>query len=355
VGPSDEADDATINVGVAAHIAAAAKGPGARRYDPNMTPEQRSSIDNGIWLCQTCAKRIDSDDESFATEALKKMKADAESRAKERLGVADSSQKRMPSLALRWLNGEEGTECLRIARCPRRLWRLDAAYFPWPISKGSDEQEKAVLERFNTDVATALEDPLRHEQWREHCQKKRFDEFGKRCGLVLACDRAPANGIRCTLNFPEGFEVYEADDPPAPKPAPAMPELPLVGFEKRFQRMDRLFEVSRLVKGLALPTAGSGRRLRTRFALPGPRLSVEGGEITVSAAHLGPRRSRPFKDDSGLVIVAPSETGEYSVPWTADCEELDAPLTGELKVLVQFEDRMAEPASRESSDSGSEC
>ncbi|ABS63466.1 MULTISPECIES: NACHT domain-containing NTPase [Parvibaculum] len=58
-----------VNIGVAAHICAAAPGVGARRYRADMTPEQRKSHENGIWLCQDCAKAIDSDDPIF-TEAF---------------------------------------------------------------------------------------------------------------------------------------------------------------------------------------------------------------------------------------------------------------------------------------------
>lgn len=47
VGPSDEREDAVAMIGVAAHICAAAPGPGARRYDPNMSSEERSHINNG--------------------------------------------------------------------------------------------------------------------------------------------------------------------------------------------------------------------------------------------------------------------------------------------------------------------
>jgi len=54
-GPQDD-PSGTVNIGVAAHITAAASG--GKRFDPNLTPEQRGSIDNGIWLCQNCAKLI---------------------------------------------------------------------------------------------------------------------------------------------------------------------------------------------------------------------------------------------------------------------------------------------------------
>lgn len=59
-----------VNIGVAAHISAAAAGPGARRYRADMTPDQRKSHENGIWLCQDCAKMIDSDDNAFSEQVL---------------------------------------------------------------------------------------------------------------------------------------------------------------------------------------------------------------------------------------------------------------------------------------------
>lgn len=74
VGPSDEGPAAVTQIGVAAHICAAAPGPGARRYDPAMTPEQRASIENGIWLCAGCATMIDRDAVTFPAERLRKLK-----------------------------------------------------------------------------------------------------------------------------------------------------------------------------------------------------------------------------------------------------------------------------------------
>jgi len=59
-----------LNIGVAAHICAAASGPGARRHRGDMTPWQRKSPENGIWLCQDCAKAIDSDDPVFSEAFL---------------------------------------------------------------------------------------------------------------------------------------------------------------------------------------------------------------------------------------------------------------------------------------------
>lgn len=78
VGPSDEAPDAVTMIGVAAHICAAAPGPGARRHDPTMTPEERSHIDNGIWLCASCGVLIDRDEKRCTADALRRMKLDHE-------------------------------------------------------------------------------------------------------------------------------------------------------------------------------------------------------------------------------------------------------------------------------------
>lgn len=76
VGPSDESPDAVVNVGVAAHIHAAA--PNGRRYDPNMTPEDRKNIRNGIWLCATHSVEIDRDDVRYTPEVLRRMKYEHE-------------------------------------------------------------------------------------------------------------------------------------------------------------------------------------------------------------------------------------------------------------------------------------
>ncbi len=70
-GPHTD-DDKAIDVGEAAHIRGAK--PGSKRYDPAMTPAERRAITNGIWLCRTCAKLIDSDEKKFTVEILYKWK-----------------------------------------------------------------------------------------------------------------------------------------------------------------------------------------------------------------------------------------------------------------------------------------
>jgi hypothetical protein len=74
-----EGHDGIINIGVAAHITAAA--PDGPRYDPSLTPEQRRHHSNGIWLCQDHGKLVDSDEPHFSVEMLRAWKRNAERRA----------------------------------------------------------------------------------------------------------------------------------------------------------------------------------------------------------------------------------------------------------------------------------
>jgi hypothetical protein len=74
----------SVNIGVAAHITAAAEG--GPRYDASLTPEQRSSEDNGIWLCSTHAALIDRDVDQFPTHVLHDWKCEIENRAMKMLG-----------------------------------------------------------------------------------------------------------------------------------------------------------------------------------------------------------------------------------------------------------------------------
>jgi hypothetical protein len=68
-----------VNIGVAAHITAAA--PGGPRYDPSLTHEERRDQSNGIWLCQTHSKLVDSDSGYFTVEMLRAWKKAAETQS----------------------------------------------------------------------------------------------------------------------------------------------------------------------------------------------------------------------------------------------------------------------------------
>lgn len=74
-GPHTNSDK-KVSIGEAAHIKAAA--PGGPRYDSSMTKEERKSAENGIWLCRTHARMIDSDEQNYPVELLRAWKAKAE-------------------------------------------------------------------------------------------------------------------------------------------------------------------------------------------------------------------------------------------------------------------------------------
>ncbi len=61
---------------MAAHITAAS--PGGPRYDSSLTSEDRKSIGNGIWLCQSCAKLVDNDEIRYTKEVIFQWKQGAE-------------------------------------------------------------------------------------------------------------------------------------------------------------------------------------------------------------------------------------------------------------------------------------
>ncbi len=73
---SNSDGDGEINLGIAAHICAAA--PGGPRYDPTMTPEQRRSPENGIWMCQLHGKAVDAKDSTFTKDLLHEWKEKAQ-------------------------------------------------------------------------------------------------------------------------------------------------------------------------------------------------------------------------------------------------------------------------------------
>lgn len=74
IGP--DTNNGINNIGVASHIyAASPEGP---RYKKTMTSEERKSIENGIWLCQSCSKLIDSDMKKYTPLILLNWKSETE-------------------------------------------------------------------------------------------------------------------------------------------------------------------------------------------------------------------------------------------------------------------------------------
>jgi hypothetical protein len=80
---ANEIENKSTSIGIGAHITAAAIG--GPRYDENLTPEQRSHINNGIWLCSNCAKLIDTDIEKHSITVLQDWKQNAEEETRKKL------------------------------------------------------------------------------------------------------------------------------------------------------------------------------------------------------------------------------------------------------------------------------
>ena len=73
----------TVSIGTAAHItAAASEGP---RYNQKLTPAQRRSVRNGIWMCRNHGTLVDHDKHRYTVAQLRRWKAEAERRAQQDL------------------------------------------------------------------------------------------------------------------------------------------------------------------------------------------------------------------------------------------------------------------------------
>ena len=91
-----------VNLGVAAHITAAS--PGGPRYDSCITPDQCMAPDNGIWLCQNCAKLVDNDPIRYTADVLRGWKASAESEALTLVGKAVSTNPLSDQVVDKWVS-----------------------------------------------------------------------------------------------------------------------------------------------------------------------------------------------------------------------------------------------------------
>lgn len=73
IGPASNGKSSSS--GVAAHICAAAEG--GPRYNPEQTPNERSSQANGLWVCHSCSRLIDNDPAAYPEDMLLRWKAQA--------------------------------------------------------------------------------------------------------------------------------------------------------------------------------------------------------------------------------------------------------------------------------------
>jgi len=93
IGPKITSGEGSISIGVAAHITAASIG--GPRYNALLSAGERQSASNGIWLCQTCSKLIDTDTIYFTEELLREWKRTAVERAFTAIATASDSLGRL--------------------------------------------------------------------------------------------------------------------------------------------------------------------------------------------------------------------------------------------------------------------
>jgi|GEM_PF-4630606 len=95
-----------VSIGVAAHITADASG--GPHYDSRLSSQERKSIQNGIRLCQNCAKLIDSDPQRYSADLIRQWKVQAEERVHQQLSrIANGPASRHLAIAYCFVPGAD--------------------------------------------------------------------------------------------------------------------------------------------------------------------------------------------------------------------------------------------------------
>ncbi len=121
LAPSPGDPENIIFLGVGAHITAAS--PGGPRYDPTLTAAQRSSIENGIFLCQACAAMIDKNGgRDFPVELLRRWKSAHEDWVRGNLNKSVNSlaKSRLPVLEVCFDDGSTRLEVPKVKSARKR-------------------------------------------------------------------------------------------------------------------------------------------------------------------------------------------------------------------------------------------
>jgi hypothetical protein len=145
-----------VNVGVAAHITAAA--PDGPRFDPSLEPDARTDASNGIWLCQNDGKLVDNDLTRFTADRLRDWKSAAEQRAADAVGKAWTSSAGALS--------SQASILQRIGDSSRSDWTYydsNATYhFKPDVHLRIENRPPKTPGRFEEPWATKFPDPIAH-------------------------------------------------------------------------------------------------------------------------------------------------------------------------------------------------
>ncbi len=90
IAPSEINSEKYIYIGEASHITAAALG--GPRYNASLTPEERNSVENGVFLCKGCARMIDVNNGiDFSVDLLRSWKSQHEEWVRSNLNKSPNS------------------------------------------------------------------------------------------------------------------------------------------------------------------------------------------------------------------------------------------------------------------------
>jgi hypothetical protein len=146
-------DEHAIDIGIAAHICAAA--PLGPRYNPTQSSEERSSVKNGIWMCQDHSKVIDSADAEFTVAQLLEWKKQAELESRMRV----LHNKSVAELGI-FTGGQPDTRLRDAARADLNVFRRTLTWPPTsvPLTLRVDGFDGPVETKALARASVALDD-----------------------------------------------------------------------------------------------------------------------------------------------------------------------------------------------------
>ena len=197
-------DKGTVNIGEAAHIYAAS--PGGKRYKEDMTSEQRSSYENGIWMCRTHAALIDRDEKYFTVEMLKSWKEDAEKNAADEIiGQVDEVRTCKFRMNLFYMDFLEDKKILASLNKSRGAM-VDESCFP--VQNEWEKHLEEISYLIGAELSTSMYRILRELQVFKEIMKKEID----RCAGRRMSDKESLAYCRRADLFKERMEEWLTDE-----------------------------------------------------------------------------------------------------------------------------------------------
>lgn len=146
-------DGMPYSAGDAAHIHAAS--PGGARYDASMTRAQRSGIENAIWLCTVCARKIDREVNLHPPELLREWQASAIESARLEVGRPQVSP-RVSAFGPAELVQKVRQMAVALATTARASWGVPAFVAPLTLTTEDVDRPGVARESSTGDLVTAI-------------------------------------------------------------------------------------------------------------------------------------------------------------------------------------------------------